>query len=55
MLVQLATNVPAETAEVLSYAMLVVVSLFLVSGPLITYYYWRKNKRVKAASSSSSA
>ena len=50
MLVPLATNVPSGTAEVLSYIMLLVVTVFLVSGPLITYYYWRKNKRMKAAS-----
>jgi hypothetical protein len=43
------TNVPPGTAEVLSYAILVVVAIFLLSGPAITYYYWKKNKSLKAA------
>ncbi len=45
------SNVPIDTANFLSYTMLVVVAIFLISGPSITYYYWRKNKRMKAASS----
>jgi uncharacterized membrane protein len=45
------SNVPASTANVLSYSMLLVVAIFLTSGPLITYYYWRKNKRMREASS----
>ena len=49
------TNVPAGTANFLSYTMLVVVAIFLISGPIITYYYWRKNKRMKAASPTGSA
>lgn len=44
----LLTNVPASTADLLSYGMLVVVAIFLLSGPAITYYYWKKNKRMKA-------
>ena len=44
------TNVPSSTADLLSYAMLVVVAVFLVSGPIITYYYWRKIKRTKVVS-----
>ncbi len=48
-------NVPAGTADTLSYLMLVVVAIFLLSGPAITYYYWRKNKRMKAASPTGSA
>ncbi len=42
------TNVPSGTANFLSYTMLVVVAIFLISGPVITYYYWRKSKRMKA-------
>jgi uncharacterized membrane protein len=49
------TNVPAGTADVLSYLMLVVVAIFLLSGPVVTYYYWRKNKRMKADSPTGSA
>lgn len=44
------SNVPSSTADLLSYSMLVVVSIFLLSGPAITYYYWKKNKRMKTSS-----
>lgn len=44
------SNVPLGTANILSYSMLLVVAVFLLSGPAITYYYWKKNKRMKAAS-----
>ena len=46
-------NVPASTANILSYTMLVVVAIFLISGPSITYYYWKKNKQMRAGSPSS--
>jgi preprotein translocase subunit SecG len=49
------TNVPAGTANFLAYTMIVVVAIFLLSGPIITYYYWRKNKRMKAALPTDSA
>ena len=49
------SNVPAGTANTLAYTMLVVVAIFLISGPIITYYYWRKNKRMKAVSPTGSA
>ncbi len=45
----LSTNVPPGTADILSYTILVVVAVFLLSGPAITYYYWKRNKRLKAA------
>ena len=51
----LLSNVPLSTANTLSYTMLVVVAIFLLSGPSITYYYWKKNKRMKAASPTGSA
>jgi len=44
------SNVPASTSDLLSYSMLIVVGAFLVSGPSIVYYYYRKNKRMKAPS-----
>ena len=44
------SNVPLSTANMLSYTMIVVVAIFLLSGPAITYYYWKKSKRMKAAS-----
>lgn len=43
------SNVPLGTANVLSYAMLVVVALFLVTAASVTYYYWKKNKKMTAA------
>ena len=46
----LATNVPSGTADILSYAILAVVAIFLASGPIITYYYWKKNKKAKVVS-----
>jgi uncharacterized membrane protein len=55
MLSSLLSNVPLGTANTLSYVMLAVVAIFLLSGPSITYYYWRKNKRMKAASPTGSA
>ena len=44
------SNVSMGTANLLSYSMLVVVAIFLISGPSITYYYWKKNRQTKAAS-----
>jgi uncharacterized membrane protein len=49
MLKALATNVPLGTADILSWAMLVVVAIFLLSATGITYYYWKKDKKSKAA------
>jgi len=49
------SNVSLATANVLSYAMLTMVAVFLISGPVITYYFWKKNKRMKAASPTGSA
>ena len=47
------SNVPLGTANMLSYSMIVVVAIFLISGPAITYYYWRKAKRMRAAAPAS--
>ncbi len=55
MLDSLLTNIPASTANLLSYSMLVVVAIFLLSGPAITYYYWKKNKQMKAATQAAPA
>ncbi|MDA4124927.1 MAG: hypothetical protein OK438_05705 [Thaumarchaeota archaeon] len=49
------SNVPAGTANFLSYSMLAVVALFLLSGPFIVYYYYRKIKKTKAVSPTGSA
>jgi uncharacterized membrane protein len=51
----LLSNVPAGTADILSYTMLVVVAIFLLSGPAVSYYYWKKNKRMKMAVPTGSA
>ena len=45
----LLSNVPLSTANTLADLILVIVAIFLISGPSLTYYYWRKNKRMKAA------
>ena len=45
----LLSNVPPETANFLAYTMMVLVAIFLIFGPSVTYYYWRKNKKMKAA------
>ncbi|MDA4120936.1 MAG: hypothetical protein OK404_00840 [Thaumarchaeota archaeon] len=42
-------------ATLLSYTMLAVVSIFLIFGPLVTYYYWKKSKRMKVASATGPA
>jgi hypothetical protein len=52
MISSLLSNVPPGTADTLAYGMLVVVAMFLLSGPAITYYFWKKNKRVKGVSPS---
>jgi len=49
------SNVSLGTANALADLILVLVALFLISGPSITYYYWRKNKRMKAVSPTGSA
>lgn len=48
------SNVPLGTANILSYSMLIVVAIFLLSGTSLTYYYWRKVKKMKAASATGS-
>jgi len=51
----LLSNVPLGTANILAYLMLILVAIFLISGTSITYYYWRKIKRMKAAAPTGSA
>jgi hypothetical protein len=55
MIGSLLSNVPPGTADTLAYAMLIVVAIFLLSGPVITYYFWKKNKRMKPVSPTSAA
>ncbi len=47
--VPLASNVSLGTANIFSYAILAVVAIFLISGTVITYIYYRKNKRENMA------
>ena len=42
------SNVSLGTADFLAYVMVAVVAIWLVSGPVITYYFWKKNKQMKA-------
>ncbi len=49
------SNVSPELANLLSYLMLVIVGVFLVSGPLIVYIYYKKNKKLKASEPPTSA
>ena len=49
------SNVPPGTADALSWSMLIVVAVFLISGPAITYYFWKQNKKAKAVSATGSA
>lgn len=49
------SNVPLGTANTLSYTMIVVVAIFLLSGPSITYYYWKKRRGMKAVALTGSA
>jgi len=49
------SNVSLGTANFLAYIMLLLVAIFLVSGPAIAYYYWKKNKLMKAAVPTDSA
>ncbi|MDG6953851.1 MAG: hypothetical protein JRN16_00645 [Nitrososphaerota archaeon] len=55
MLATLLSNVPLGTADALSWSMLVVVAVFLVSGTSIAYYFWRESKKGKAAAPTGSA
>jgi len=55
MVVSPLSNVPAGTANILAYTMLIVVAVFLLAGPAITYYYWKRNKRMKETAPASPA
>jgi preprotein translocase subunit SecG len=49
MAVLTALTISLGTANLLAYLMLVVVAIFLISGPIIVYIYYQKNKRERAA------
>ena len=49
------SNVPLATANTLAYGMMVLVAIFLVFGPSVTYYLWKKNRRAKAAATGASS
>jgi serine protease inhibitor ecotin len=48
-------SVSLGTATMLAYTLSVVIVIFLLAGPSIAYYFWRKNRRMKAASPTGSA
>ena len=41
------TNVSIGTADILAYFMLALIVVFLVTGPLVIYYYRKKMKETK--------
>jgi RsiW-degrading membrane proteinase PrsW (M82 family) len=49
------TNVPSGIGNVLSWAMLVVVAILLVSSATLAYIFYRKNKRENPVQAVSSA
>jgi len=55
MLSSVLSNVPLGTADTLAYILLVLVAFFLVTGFSVTYYYLRKIKRMRAATTTGSA
>ena len=48
-------SVSLSTANMLAYILSVVIDIFLVTGSSLAYYFWRKNKRMTAASPTGSA
>ena len=55
MLGALSASIPLGTSNLLAYTMLGLVTLFLVTGLGIVYYFWRQSKKMKAASPTGSA
>jgi len=49
------SNVSLGTANFLAYTMLGLVAIFLISGPAIAYFLWKRNKGMKAAAPTDSA
>ena len=43
------SNVPIGLANTLSSVMLVLVAILLLSGPAMVWYFWKQNKKLKAA------
>jgi preprotein translocase subunit SecG len=48
---QLLSNISLGTANFLAYAIMGLVVLFLVFGPAVTYYFWKKNQKMKESDS----
>jgi hypothetical protein len=48
-LLQVQQYVPLSLANQFAYAMLGMVVVFLVAGPVIVYYYYRQRKKVEPA------
>lgn len=49
------SNVPLSTADLLSYVMLVLVSIFLIAGAAMAYFLWKKRRETNSASPTDSA
>jgi preprotein translocase subunit SecG len=47
MVVSPLSNVSLGTADMLAYLLIVLIAIFLVAGPALTYYYLKKTKRMK--------
>jgi preprotein translocase subunit SecG len=47
------SNVPLGTADFLAQILLVLVAAFLVTGALVTYFLWRKTKRMRTTAPTS--
>lgn len=48
------SNVSMGTANVLSYSMLLVVTVFLLFFPAVSYYFWRQSKKAKPSAATAS-
>lgn len=47
-------SVSLQTADSLSYLMLVLVGVFLVFGPFITWYFWKQSRKLNTTSHAAS-
>ena len=55
MVVSPLSNVSLGTANFLADVMIVLVAMFLVSGTLVSYYYWKRIKRMREITPASPA
>ena len=55
MVVSALSNVSLGTADFLADVMIVLVATFLISGTLVSLYYWKRIKRMREITPASSA